>query len=170
VVVGFDGRETQRQRFWAEIDRGVPLKQACAVTLVPHGTGYRWLRSVGRSVRADRPPLAVRRELFWKALSTGVTIKAASRAAGVSRNSGARWFAQAGGVRAKTKPDAESRASRGVGALTFADRCSIEELLGQGYQPARIATLLGRARSTISRELAPGAPCRWGQLSGDRGR
>ena len=54
--------------------------------------------------------------------------------------------------------EVQSRASHGRGRLTFVDRCSIEELLGAGFRPARIAELLGRSRSTISRELVRGRP------------
>ncbi|GED96341.1 IS30 family transposase [Gordonia crocea] len=95
--------------------------------------------------------------MFWQGLSTGMTIKAAARAAGVSRNSGALWLAQAGGMK-PTATALESRISAGTGRLTFADRCCIEELVGKGSQPARIARLLGRSRSTISRELVRGRP------------
>jgi IS30 family transposase len=50
----------------------------------------------------------------------------------------------------------ESRVDSGRGVLSFTDRCRIEELDRIGYRPARIAGLLGRARSTITRELARG--------------
>jgi len=40
--------------------------------------------------------------------------------------------------------------------LEFVDRCRIESLVGQGYRPAQIAGFLGRARSTITREMCRG--------------
>jgi transposase, IS30 family len=40
--------------------------------------------------------------------------------------------------------------------MSFVDRCRIEDLLAADQRPARIASLLGRARSTISRELGRG--------------
>jgi transposase, IS30 family len=42
--------------------------------------------------------------------------------------------------------------------LSFTDRCRIEDLAKVGYRPARIADLVGRHRSTITRELARGRP------------
>src|SRR5699024_9401894 len=53
----------------------------------------------------------------------------------------------------------------GRGPLQFVDRCRIEDLLRAHYRPARIAVLLGRSKSTITREIArgrdrPGGPYR----------
>ena len=42
--------------------------------------------------------------------------------------------------------------------MSFIDRCRIEDLVKAGYLPATIADLLGRPRSTITRELARGRP------------
>ena len=42
--------------------------------------------------------------------------------------------------------------------MSFTDRCRIEDLVKVGYSPARIADLVGRHRSTITRELARGRP------------
>ena len=42
--------------------------------------------------------------------------------------------------------------------MSFTDRCRIEDLVKAGYSPARIADLLGRHRSTITRELVRGRP------------
>ena len=44
--------------------------------------------------------------------------------------------------------------------IGFVERCRIEELLREGFRPARIARLLGRARSSVIRELAR---CRTGR-------
>ncbi len=43
------------------------------------------------------------------------------------------------------------------GALSFLERCRLEELLEAGYLQAGAAELLGRNRSTISREVRRGA-------------
>ena len=42
--------------------------------------------------------------------------------------------------------------------LSFTDRCRIEDLVKAGYNRAGIAALLGRHRTTITRELARGRP------------
>ncbi|WP_231992013.1 IS30 family transposase [Mycobacterium sp. ACS4331] len=41
-------------------------------------------------------------------------------------------------------------------ALTFTERCRLEELLESGYEPARAADLMGRHGDTIAREIARG--------------
>jgi IS30 family transposase len=47
----------------------------------------------------------------------------------------------------------EAMTEPGSGRLSFVDRCRIEDLLEAGDTPAAIADRLGRARSTITREL-----------------
>jgi len=85
-------------------------------------------------------------------------MSAAARAAGVSRNTGYAWLAQAGGVRPRVvDSELEAAVDIGRGPLSWVDRCRIEELLKVRYSPARIAGLLGRPRSTISREIARGS-------------
>lgn len=89
------------------------------------------------------------RQGFWDALRGGASVRDATAAAGVSVPAGYQWLRQAGGVlpRKRAEPDASSR-------LGFAERCQIEELRLAGYQQSAIARLLGRSRSTISREVA----------------
>ncbi|MET1007679.1 MAG: IS30 family transposase [Propionibacteriaceae bacterium] len=53
-------------------------------------------------------------------------------------------------------PALEAAVVAGSGALSFVDRCRIEDLTLAGYIPARVAGLLGRPRSTITRELSRG--------------
>lgn len=98
------------------------------------------------------------RERFWDALSGGSSMRAAARAAGVSHGTGGVWLAQAGGMPPPLK--AVPRASEpptGSRRMSFVDRCRIQELHQAGHRPARIAVLVGRARSTITRELVRGA-------------
>jgi len=115
---------------------------------------------------------------FWAELRRGSSIGAAARAAGVARSTGRAWLAESGGVRPRVvNPDLEAATDAGRGVLSFTDRCRIEELSQAGYCPARIAGLLGRPRSTITRELVRGRPegqgryrARAGQDHVDRGR
>ena len=52
-------------------------------------------------------------------------------------------------------PESDAEPPPGA-ALSFTERCRIEELLNGGQVPAQIARLLGRHRSTIAREIARG--------------
>ena len=64
---------------------------------------------------------------------------------------------------ATVNPTLESMVSAGRGALSWVDRCRIEDLVVAHYRPAQIARLLGRARSTIARELRRGVPAQGGR-------
>ena len=152
------------EAFWVAVQGGATVAAASAAVGVSHWTGYRWLHEVGGPAvlgvarRRGRPWGGRKgegvRDVFWAGLRRGVTVAAASRAAGVAKNTGAAWLAEAGGVRPRVQNlDLEAAVVPGTGALTFLDRCRIEDLVKVGYTPARIADLLGRHRSTITREL-----------------
>jgi IS30 family transposase len=99
------------------------------------------------------------RDVFWAELRRGATITAASQLAGVARCTGAAWLTEAGGVRPRvTNLELEAAVTPATGRLLFIDRWRIEDLAKAGYNPARIANLLGRHRSTITRELDRGRP------------
>ncbi|MGX9670909.1 IS30 family transposase [Mycobacterium sp. HM-7] len=86
--------------------------------------------------------------LFWSRVSGEPSIDAAAVAAGVSTGTGWQWFVNAGGV----KPKFDS-APRQYTRLTFAEREQIG-LAVAAQEPIRsIAKRLGRAPSTISREI-----------------
>ena len=154
--------------FWAELRAGAAVKAASEAVGVSQFTGYRWLHEVGGpdalglvGRRVTRPwggrAGEEVRARFWAELRLGSSIGAAARAAGVARNTGQAWLIEGGGVRPRVvNPDLEAAAEPGRGVLSFTDRCRIEELARAGYCPARIAGLLGRPRSTITRELARG--------------
>jgi IS30 family transposase len=157
-----------RDVFWAELRAGRSVASAAASAGMSASAGYRWLGKVGGPAglglerrRSGRPwggrTDEATRSLFWAELGRGSTITAAAGAAGVARVTGHRWLNEAGGVRPRVvNPELEAAASPGVGVLSFVDRCRVEDLAGVGYSPARIAGLLGRSRSTITRELARG--------------
>jgi IS30 family transposase len=112
-------------------------------------------RGAGRPKGGQLPESV--QDVFWANLRLGVSLTAAARAAGVSRSTGGVWLAEAGGVRPRVvNPVLEAAVRPGVGPLTFVDRCRVEDLLDVGYVPARIAGLLDRPRSTITREIARG--------------
>ncbi len=153
--------------FWTEIRAGVAVAAASQAVGVSHFTGYRWLAEVGGPAalgveRTRGRPWGGRaseevRDRFWAGLRRGWTVPAAARAAGVSKPTGYAWLTEAGGVRPRVvDPDLEATVVPGTGALSFVDRCRIEDLTKASYTPARIADLLDRSRSTITRELAKG--------------
>jgi IS30 family transposase len=163
------------KEFWCELRSGATVTAAAQRVGVSHWTGYRWLHDAGGPVTVGLPhrgvgcpwggrqPAAVR-DVFWAALRRGSTIRAASKTAGVSRHTGAGWLKEAGGVRPRvSNPDLEAAVEAGSGPLSFVDRCRIEDLIKVNYKPAAIADLLGRARSTITRELGRGQPATGGR-------
>ena len=120
--------------------------------------GRKALRSPGR------PPVARRDELlaFWASIATGRTSEAAAIDAGISPAVGVRWFRRAGGM----APSHLSRSSKPLSGryLSFAEREEIAILHSQKCGVCEIARRLGRAASTISRELRRNAATRNGGL------
>ena len=157
------------ERFWIELQAGASVATASQAVGVSHFTGYRWLAeaggpdALGMAGTRGRPWGGRKsegvRDVFWAELRRGATITAAARAAGVARQTGAAWLTEAGGVRPRVIDlKLEAAVISGSGSLSFTDRCRIEDLVKVGYSPARIADLVGRHRSTITRELARGVP------------
>jgi IS30 family transposase len=158
------------EEFWIKLRAGASVATASRAVGVSHFTGYRWLAEVGGPAalglerKGGGRPWGGRkcgevRDVFWAELRRGVTITAASGAAGLARRSGSAWLKEAGGVRPRvTNPELEATITPGSGPLSFTDRCRIEDLVEIGYRPAKIADLLDRARSTITRELNRGRP------------
>jgi IS30 family transposase len=83
---------------------------------------------------------------FWEQVPQWSSWNAAGAAVGASVGTTRRWVTESGGV----KP----RLSQPTRALSYRERCRIEDLLDAGWKPAAIARDLGRHRSTIGRELA----------------
>jgi transposase-like protein len=116
------------------------------------------LRSPGR-------PPAARREhhqRFWASIAAGRSTEDAALDAEVSPAVGGRWFRRAGGM----IPVHYSRFSKPLSGryLAFAEREEIAILRVQGQGVRAIARQLGRAPSTISRELRRNAATRNGGL------
>lgn len=158
------------EEFWVQLRAGVPVTTAARAAGISSSTAERRLAEIGGSAalgvehRGPGRPWGGRkservRDLFWGRLRRGDTVAAAARSAGVSNATGQNWLIEAGGVRPRANnPDLEATVMTGGGPLSFVDRCRIEDLSGAGYNPGRIAALLGRARSTITRELVRGRP------------
>ncbi len=87
---------------------------------------------------------------FWEALRTGTSRTEAAVVAGVPSGTARRWFHQAGGV----LPPNVSETSSGR-YLSFSEREEIFAGVEGGASIRQIAKLLGRAPSTVLRELRP---------------
>ncbi len=114
------------------------------------------LRSPGRPRAAS--PEGQRR--FWRLIAAGRSSESAAVESGVSPPVGARWFRKAGGMPpSHLSPSAREACGR---YLSFQEREEIALLRAQSCGVRQIARRLGRAASTISRELARNAATRGG--------
>ncbi|WP_230855296.1 IS30 family transposase [Arthrobacter terrae] len=95
-------------------------------------------------------PLAVRLA-FWNGLNEGLPTSAAGRVAGVSRATAYRWLSE---DRQVLSSPLQNFAVIRSGSLSLREREEIGFQLATGQGIRRIAALLGRAPSTISREVA----------------
>src|SRR4051794_28768159 len=95
--------------------------------------------------------------LFWDEIARGLTSEHAAAAVGVSSAAGARWFRQRGGM----SPFGPALTGR---YLSFAEREEIALLNAQGTGVRQIAREIGRAPSTVSRELRRNAATRGGKV------
>ncbi|MCV6985869.1 IS30 family transposase [Mycobacterium shinjukuense] len=147
-----------RERFWAALGSGLSPTSAATVAGVAGATGRKWAKSAG--YQTDKGHFGTRysqqvKDAFWVALHAGATPTQAAVLAGVSEHTARRWVDQAGYVprtpiAAVQEPVVVSR------AMSFVERCRLEELFVSGYSQADAARLLGRSRSTISREVRRG--------------
>ncbi|USQ74209.1 IS30 family transposase (plasmid) [Roseomonas mucosa] len=126
-------------------------------------------RRSDRSLRAKlrspgRPGVGMRehRRRFWALIVEGLSSEDAAMEVGVSQPVGARWFRTSGGM----APSHLSRASEPLSGrrLSFAEREEIALLRAEGHGVREVARRLGRAASTISRELRRNAATRGGNL------
>ena len=126
-------------------------------------------RRSDRALRAKSPspgrPGVARREdrrRFWALIAAGQSSWDAAIDVGVSEAVGSRWFREAGGM----PPSTLARSSKPSSGrcLSFADREEIALWRAQGHGVREIARRLGRAPSTISRELRRNAATRSGGL------
>lgn len=109
-----------------------------------------------------RPPVGRRedRVRFWEAIARGLYPEAAVAAARVSWVVGGRWFRQAGGMPpTHLAPSAPPLSGR---YLSFAERELLALMRAQGVGVRACARQLGRAPSTISRELRRNSATRGG--------
>jgi len=110
----------------------------------------------GRIWSPGRPSTARRedRVRFWQAIARGSSSEDAAREAGLASAVGSRWFRHAGGMPPIRLAPVSER------YLSFAEREEIAILHAQDLGVRGIARHLGRAPSTISRELRRNASTR----------
>jgi IS30 family transposase len=120
------------------------------------------LRAKSRS--PGRPGVARRedRRRFWMLIAAGQSSRDAAIGVGVSQAVGSRWFREAGGM----PPSTLARSSKPPSGryLSFAEREEIALWRAQGHGVREVARRLGRAASTVSRELRRNAATRGGSL------
>ena len=88
---------------------------------------------------------------YWRLLASGVGTVAACKLLGIGHKSIYRWRAENGGL----PPARLAESSRSGRFLSLLERQRIATLRGRGLGAREIAQRLGRAPSTISRELRP---------------
>jgi len=120
-------------------------------------------RSIREKVSSPGRPKAAHREqhvLFWRLIEKGLSSEEAAVQAGASAPVGSRWFREAGGM----PPSQYSKSSPPLSGryLTFAKREEIALCRAQGLGVCAIACKIGRAASTVSRELRRNAATRSG--------
>ena len=97
-----------------------------------------------------RALLQASRRLFWEQIRNGLLPEDAGVAAGVSATCGRRWFREAGGVKPHvSKPNTDGPRPR----LTLEDRIEIQAGVYAGESLRSIGRRLGRAPSTVMREI-----------------
>ena len=102
---------------------------------------------------------------MWAALQAGAFLTDAAPVAGTHRRRARVWVHEAGGVRPRRGRDLKGR------CLSFAEREEIALARARGESIRVIARRLGRARSTVSRELRRNADLpRWWLPGDDRSR
>ncbi len=117
-------------------------------------------RAAAAGTRGVGRPPAGRREhrvRFWEAIARGASSEDAAKEAGVLPSIGVRWFRKGGGMPPLTLALVSGR------YLSFAEREEIAVLRAGGCGVRAIARQLGRAPSTISRELQRNAALRSGR-------
>jgi IS30 family transposase len=102
------------------------------------------------------------RRRFWALVAEGLSSEDAAMEVGISQPVGFRWFRETGGM----APSHLSCSSKPLSGryLSFAEREQIALWRAQGLGVREIARHLGRAASTISRELRRNAATRGGNL------
>lgn len=156
--------DSARVEFFEALGTGLSPSAAATVAGIAGTTGRKWAHEAGyrRPAHYERVQYsAAAKEVFWAAMVAGHGPKQAAMIAGVSEPAAVRWVKKAGFVprtaECLTLVEPEQIPAAPLrGALSFLERCRIEQLLEQGYSAAQVARFVGRHRSTIGREVRRG--------------
>lgn len=154
--------ESVRERFWEAVGSGLSPTAAATMVGVSGATGRRWAKEAGYQTNPKHYGIRYSqqvKDVFWEAVRSGMRPTDAAVVAGVSEHRGRRWVEQAGYVPRTlvlADPEPQSEPASQSQAMTFVERCQLEELLEAGYCKAKAADLLKRDRSTIYREFDRG--------------
>lgn len=122
-----------------------------------------WMRTrTGRPAMRSPGCPPIRRDVeraFWVKIAQGLTSENAAMVCGVSGPVGSRWFRDGGGMPSMQLIELSGR------YLSFVEREEIALLKAQDHGVREIARRIGRAPSTISRELRRNAATRSGSLA-----
>jgi transposase len=119
-------------------------------------TGRAQMRLPGRPTTTRKE----HRRRFWIEIAAGLSSEEAARIVGVAPAGGSRWFRQAGGMpHTHLAPSSAPSSGR---YLFFTEREAIALLRAQGHGVREVARRIGRAASTVSRELRRNAATRGG--------
>lgn len=149
-----------REEFRKALASGLAPTAAATVAGVSGGTGRRWAKAAG--YQSNPKHYGTRyssqvKKAFWEALRSGLNPTRAAVIACVSENAARCWVEQAGFVPRTPFPAGLELVGPCGGSLSFVERCRLEQLLVAGHSSSGAARLLGRDRSTISREVRRGA-------------
>jgi IS30 family transposase len=124
-----------------------------------HGRCRRGIRPAVGSIGRPSTGLEGERRLFWQSIAEGHSTEKSAKTAGISPAVGGRWFRHAGGM-----PDIDLKKVTTQRYLRLAEREEIALLNAKGESVREIARQIGRAASTVSRELRRNAATRSGYV------
>ena len=111
------------------------------------------------------PPRRDHQRQFWRSIRAGLSVEEAAACLGASKWAGAKWFRKAGGV-----PPVSLVEPVKTRTLNIAEREKILAGVHQGLSIRAIAASIGRAPSTVSRELARHMTHKYFRVPGRAGR
>ena len=167
---GFRGRgvpaggklaESVRESFWKAVRSGLTPTAAATIAGVSGATGRQWARDAGyRSSpqqRGHKYPKSGARVVLGRNAVRGDAARGGGDCGRVGTHRPV--LGRPGWLCAENRCAACRSGACYVpgGPMSFTERCRLEELLESGRTQARAAVLLGRDRSTISREARRGA-------------
>jgi len=111
------------------------------------------------------PPRRDYQRRFWRAIREGLSVEGASACLGIDKRTGHLWFSKAGGVAPLSLVEPVKTRT-----LNIAEREKILAGISRGRSIRAIAAGIGRAPSTVCRELSKNLGQKYCPVPGGRGR